>query len=125
MPHNKLKSYFRKKRISYNLKCNASEGRIRICYHKSSNYLYLQAIDVISGATLFSSTTSNSKYFKGIENRKGIKSATKLGLLMAVYLKNKFKNMLDIKVYFDRGLYQYHGIVKACADSLRNNGLEF
>ena len=29
------------------------------------------------------------------------------------------------KVYFDRGGYKYHGRIKAFADSLRKNGLNF
>ena len=29
------------------------------------------------------------------------------------------------KIYFDRGIYKYHGRVKAFADTLRKNGMEF
>ena len=30
-----------------------------------------------------------------------------------------------IKIYFDRGVYKYHGRVKIFADTLRKNGMEF
>ena len=29
------------------------------------------------------------------------------------------------KVYFDRGIYKYHGRVKLFAETLRQNGMEF
>ena len=29
------------------------------------------------------------------------------------------------KIYFDRGLYKYHGRVKIFAETLRKNGMEF
>ena len=29
------------------------------------------------------------------------------------------------KIYFDRGVYKYHGRVKAFAETLRKNGMEF
>ena len=29
------------------------------------------------------------------------------------------------KIYFDRGIYKYHGRVKIFAETLRKNGMEF
>ena len=29
------------------------------------------------------------------------------------------------KIYFDRGVYKYHGRVKVFAETLRKNGMEF
>ena len=40
-------------------------------------------------------------------------------LFNAVYKKN------IKKVYFDRGIFKYHGRVKLFADTLRKNGMEF
>ena len=37
----------------------------------------------------------------------------------------KAKDMKITKVYFDRGIYKYHGRVKLLADELRKNGMEF
>ena len=30
-----------------------------------------------------------------------------------------------IKIYFDRGIYKYHGRIKIFAETLRKNGMEF
>ena len=44
-----------------------------------------------------------------------------LGEILAKRAKEKKIN----KVYFDRSSYKFHGRVKAFADALRKNGLEF
>jgi len=115
----------RKRRTSHRLKYNASKDRIRVCFNKSNKYLSLQAISPDDNQTLVSFHTASEMHFKGLKNRKSIESANKLGSLIADSLKRKIQNKSKLKIYFDRGAFQYHGIAKACAESLRNNGLEF
>ena len=37
----------------------------------------------------------------------------------------KIKEKKLTKVFFDRGIYKYHGRIKIFADTLRKNGMEF
>ena len=41
------------------------------------------------------------------------------------HLSELFSEKKINKVYFDRGGYKYHGRIKALAESLRKNGLNF
>lgn len=115
----------RKRRTHYRLKSSASKDRIRVSFNKSNRYLSLQAIDPNSGMTLISYNTGNQEHFKELKNKKSTESASKIGFLVAEFLKNKIKDKSKRKIYFDRGGFQYHGIAEVCAESLRNNGLEF
>ena len=45
-------------------------------------------------------------------------------LIGEILAKRAAEKKID-KVYFDRGGYKYHGRIKALADSLRKNGLNF
>ena len=45
--------------------------------------------------------------------------------LIGEILANRAKVKNIDKVYFDRGVYKYHGRVKLLADELRKNGMEF
>ena len=45
--------------------------------------------------------------------------------IVAQKLTKKAKEKNITKIYFDRGSYKYHGRVKAFAETLRENGMEF
>ena len=48
-----------------------------------------------------------------------------LSELVAEELAKKAKDKKITKVYFDRGIYKYHGRVRLLAEQLRKNGMEF
>jgi large subunit ribosomal protein L18 len=90
----------------------------RISIYRSSQHIYAQIIDDVTGTTLVSSST----IAKGIKLT-GTKSedADAVGQDLA----NKAKAKGISKVVFDRGGYLYHGRVKALADGARKGGLQF
>ena len=53
------------------------------------------------------------------------KNKTELSKIVAELLATKAKEKNITKIYFDRGIYKYHGRVKIFAETLRKNGLEF
>ena len=50
---------------------------------------------------------------------------TELSKIVAEKLAKKAQDKKITKIYFDRGIYKYHGRVKLLADELRKNGMEF
>ena len=48
-----------------------------------------------------------------------------LSKLVAQKLAKKAQEKKITKIYFDRGIYRYHGRVKVFAETLRENGMEF
>ena len=53
------------------------------------------------------------------------KKKSELSEIVALQLAEKAKEKNISKVYFDRGVYKYHGRIKIFADTLRKNGMEF
>ena len=53
------------------------------------------------------------------------KNKSELSVIVAEILANREKEKKITKVYFDRGVYKYHGRVKIFAEVLRKKGLEF
>ncbi len=116
----KLGSLDRKKfRIRNKLKKIASKDRFRLCVSRSTKNISVQIIDDAKNITL-ASVTSNSKEMKSQKKNK-----KELSTIVAELLAKKAKEMNITKVYFDRGIYRYHGRVKLLADELRKNGMEF
>ena len=116
----KLTTEIRKRyRVSKKVKKVASKGRFRLSISRSAKNISAQIIDDKSKKTLVSAS-STEKEIKSGKSKKMDKSNL-LGEMLAKRAKEKKIN----KVYFDRGSYKYHGRIKAFADSLRKNGLEF
>ena len=116
----KLSTTARKKfRVRNKLKNVAKEGRFRLCISRSSKNISAQIIDDINQKTLFSAS-SVEKDIKSLKKNK-----TELSEIVAEKLAKKANEKNIKKIFFDRGIYKYHGRVKIFAETLRKNGMEF
>ena len=116
----KLSTLERKKyRVRNKLKKSAKGDRFRLSVSRSSRNISAQIIDDIKKITLISATSLN----KQLKLEK--KNKTELSTVVAEMLAKKAKEKNITKVYFDRGIYKYHGRVKIFAETLRKNGLDF
>ena len=115
MKTNKIKRRIRNRKKMKDVSVN----RFRITVTKSLHNLSAQIIDDKINKTLISAT-SNKKNIKNLNKKK-----SELSELVAKDLADKAKEKKITKVYFDRGVYKYHGRVKLFAETLRKNGLKF
>ena len=109
----------KKYRVSNKVKKVASRDRFRLCVSRSAKNISAQIIDDIENKTL-AYASSNTKDIK-----KQKKNKKELSELVGELLAKKAKDLKITKVYFDRGIYKYHGRVKLLAEELRKNGMEF
>ena len=54
-----------------------------------------------------------------------IRDRTEISKKVASNLAKKAQEKKITRIFFDRGIYRYHGRVKAFAETLRENGMEF
>ena len=117
----KLNVSMRKKfRVSNKVKKVASKDRFRLSISRSSKNISAQIIDDNKKITLVASS-SVDKDIKSVDKI----SKTDLSKKVAENLAKKAKEKNIKKIYFDRGIYRYHGRVKAFAETLREKGMEF
>ena len=115
----KLNKVERKKfRIRSKLK-KVSNDRYRLSVSRSTKNISAQIIDDVKNITLVSAS-SIDKEIKGQKKNK-----TELSTIVAEILAKKANEKNIKKIYFDRGIYKYHGRVKIFAETLRKNGMEF
>ena len=115
----KLSTIERKKfRIRKKLK-NVSNNRYRLSVSRSAKNISAQIIDDNKNITLVSASSID----KDIKGQK--KNKMELSTIVAESLAKKANERNIKKVYFDRGEYKYHGRIKAFAETLRKNGMEF
>jgi len=100
----------KKFRIRNKVKKVSSNERFRLSVNRSSKNISAQIIDDAKKITIVSAS-SNTKEIKSQK-----KSKRELSAIVAEQLAKKAKDMKITKVYFDRGIYKYHGRVKLLAE---------
>ena len=117
----KLKTIDRKKfRIRNKGKKVSSSDRLRLSISRSTNNISAQIIDDVKNITLLSCSSIEKDIKSGDKVNK-----TELSKIVATKLAKKAQEKKITKIYFDRGIYRYHGRVKVFAETLRKNGMEF
>ena len=117
----KIDTSKRKKfRISNKVKKVAGNDRFRLSISRSSKSISAQIIDDSKNITLISASSIE----KDIKSASKVKK-TELSKIVAKKLAKKALEKNITKIFFDRGIYKYHGRVKIFAETLRKNGMEF
>lgn len=99
-------------------KVYGSTIRPRLAIFKSNKYLFAQLADDDKGTCVCGLTEKVLAEKKG---EKPMDRAVRFGVEFAKVLKKKKIET----IVFDRGGYLYHGRIKAFADSLRKEGINF
>ena len=117
----KLTTGIRKRfRISNKVKKVAPKDRLRLCISRSARNISAQIIDDSKNITLLSASSVEKDIKPGPKVNK-----TELSKIVAEKLAKKAQEKKITKIFFDRGVYKYHGRVKIFAETLRKNGMDF
>ena len=110
----------RRERLRYQLK-QKSAGRPRLSVFRSGRHIYAQVIDDAQGRTLAAAGSLDAGLRKDLKTGADKSAAAAVGKLVA----ERAVAAGVTAVVFDRGMYLYHGRVKALADAAREGGLAF
>ena len=110
----------KRNRVRNKVKKVSKNDRFRLSVSRSTKNISAQIIDDNKNITLLSAS-SNEKDIKSLKKI----NKTELSKIVAEKLAKKAQEKKITKIYFDRGVYKYHGRVKIFAEILRKNGMEF
>ena len=117
----KLSTLERKRyRVRNKLKKSSNTERYRLSVSRSSKNISAQIIDDSKHITILSAS-SNEKSIRDLK----LKNKSEMSEVVAKNIAKKAMEKKITKIYFDRGVYKYHGRVKIFAETLRKNGMEF
>ncbi len=117
----KLNTSKRKRfRVSNKVKKVASNDRFRLSISRSSKNIFAQIIDDSKNITLLSASSIEKDIKLQAKTNK-----IELSKIVAEKLAKKAQEKKITKIFFDRGVYKYHGRIKIFAETLRKNGMEF
>ncbi len=108
----------RKRKLSVRKKLHGTAQRPRLSVFRSNKHIYLQLINDDTGRSLLGATDAgDEKEYQGTKTEKAIAVAKDLAKQMQAENINQ--------IIFDRGPYKFHGRVKAVAETLRQEGINF
>ena len=117
----KLSTSIRKKfRVTNKLKKFSKPDRFRLSIFRSSKNISAQIIDDSKNITLLSASSVEKDIKSGSRVNK-----SELSKIVAEKLAKKAQEKKITKIFFDRGIYKYHGRIKIFAETLRKNGMDF
>ena len=117
----KLSTIQRKRhRVRNKIKKVSKNDRFRLSVSRSTKNISAQIIDDVNKVTLLSAS-SVEKDLRSIDKVNKIE----LSKIVAEKLAKKAQEKKITKIFFDRGIYRYHGRIKVFAETLRKNGMEF
>lgn len=96
-------------------KISGTAARPRLAVFRSNKFVYAQLIDDEAGKTLAAADSRNEKAGTPVEKAK----------VVGTTIAKKAADAKITEVVFDRGGFQYAGIVAALADAAREGGLKF
>ncbi len=102
-------------------KIQGTAERPRVFVFKSNRYIYSQAVDDDLGTVLAAASSLEKEFRAKKKKTKNVEASKIIGEMIAKRLKQKKIE----KIVFDRGIYPYHGRLKALAEAMRKEGLIF
>lgn len=105
----------RLRRVRAKIATNSTIPRLSV--FRSNRHIWAQIIDDKHGKTLAAFSTKNLTKISGTKIEQAFEVGENIG---KIALEKKISN-----IRFDRGLYKYHGRVKALAEGARKGGLIF
>ena len=105
----------RAQRVRYKIRLHAG-NKFRLSVFRSLKHVYVQLIDDTLGVTLLSATSNSKNIAKNMN--KMAKS-----LIVGKEIAEKMLKQNINTAVLDRGPYAYHGVVRALADAIRENGV--
>ncbi len=108
-------------RRRYRNTVRGTASRPRLAVYKSLRHVYAQVIDDEAGTTLVAASSLEKDVAGSVAHCGNVEAAKLVGKAIAERAKEKGLET----VVFDRGGFNYHGVIRAMAEAAREAGLKF
>ena len=96
-------------------------GAYRLCVHRTPRHIYAQVIAPSGAEVVAAASTLQAAVREGLRSTGNIEAAKAVGKEIAA----KAVAAGVTQVAFDRSGFKYHGRIKALADAMRKEGIDF